>query len=198
MRDVWRFVARLEQFHAHRGFIVSNPCRTASARHTRNTFTPRFAVERERSFASRSRNRAMSIACSVERSRLVFAPRNSVKAFHDASVTVCVDPSASIAFASSHVSHHAAIDALGSDSMLVAVNTSLTPRAITSRAASTLSLPLRASSEALCQARQISSACVCRWFLWSERRACSLGFQGSRSRRRRTSRVCAVDDVRLA
>jgi hypothetical protein len=51
------------------------------------------------------------------------------------------------------------MDALGSDSMLAAVNTSLTPCAITSRAASTLSLPLRALSAALCQVRQISSAC---------------------------------------
>src|SRR6059058_4967386 len=62
-------------------------------------------------------------------------------------------------FASSHVSHHNLMDALGSDSTLAAVNTSLTPCAITSRAASTLSLPLRAFSVALCHARQISSAC---------------------------------------
>ncbi len=53
-------------------------------------------------------------------------------------------------FACSHVSHHALIDALGSDSTLAAVKTSLTPRAMTSRAASAVSLPLRASSAALC------------------------------------------------
>src|SRR6266487_5731809 len=62
-------------------------------------------------------------------------------------------------FASSHVSHHVLMDALGNDSTLAAVNTSLTPCAITSRAASTVSLPLRALSAALCHARQISSAC---------------------------------------
>src|SRR5437773_4697822 len=62
-------------------------------------------------------------------------------------------------FASSHVSHHDLMEALGSDSTLAAVNTSLTPCAMTSRAASTLSLPLRALSAALCHARQISSAC---------------------------------------
>src|SRR5947208_7203864 len=72
---------------------------------------------------------------------------------------MCVEGSASIAFASNHVSHHDLMEALGSDSMLAAVNTSLTPCAITSRAASTLSLPLRALSAALCHARQISSAC---------------------------------------
>jgi hypothetical protein len=55
-----------------------------------------------------------------------------------------VDSSVSIALASVHVSHHDLMDALGSDSMLAAVNTSRTPCAITSRAASTLSLPLRA------------------------------------------------------
>src|SRR4029453_5017500 len=58
-----------------------------------------------------------------------------------------------------HFSHHYLMDALGSDSMLAAVNTSLTPCAITSRAGSTRSLPLRAFSAALCHARQISSAC---------------------------------------
>src|SRR4029077_3650630 len=73
---------------------------------------------------------------------------------------MCVDCSASIAFASNHVSHHDVIEAPGSDSMLVAVNTSLTPCAITSRAASTVSLPLRALIAALCHARQISSACL--------------------------------------
>src|SRR5438094_3712631 len=62
-------------------------------------------------------------------------------------------------FASSHVSHHNLMDALVSDSTFAAVNTSLTPCAITSRAASTLSLPLRALSAALCHVRQISSAC---------------------------------------
>src|ERR1700745_2166020 len=62
-------------------------------------------------------------------------------------------------FASSHVSHHDLIEALGSDSMLAAVKTSLTPCAMTSRAAAPLSLPLRALSAALCHARQISSAC---------------------------------------
>src|SRR5437899_11635705 len=62
-------------------------------------------------------------------------------------------------FASSHVSHHDFMDALGNDSTLAAVKTSLTPCAITSRAASTLSLPLRALSAALCHARHISSAC---------------------------------------
>jgi len=51
------------------------------------------------------------------------------------------------------------MDALGSDSTFAAVNTSLTPCAIISRAASTLSLPLRALSAALCYARQICSAC---------------------------------------
>src|SRR5437899_12258431 len=61
-------------------------------------------------------------------------------------------------FASSHVSHHDFMDALGSDSTFAAVNTSLTPCTITSRAASTLSLPLRALSAALCHARHISSA----------------------------------------
>src|SRR4029450_9713224 len=64
-----------------------------------------------------------------------------------------------MALAAVHVSHHDLMDALGSDSTLAAVNTSLTPCAITSRAASTLSLPLRALSAALCHARQISSAC---------------------------------------
>src|SRR5512132_1942003 len=72
---------------------------------------------------------------------------------------MCVEGSASIAFASNHVSHHDLIEAFGSDSTLAAVNTSLTPCAITSRAASTLSLPLRALSAALCHARHISSAC---------------------------------------
>ena len=51
------------------------------------------------------------------------------------------------------------MEALGNDSTLAAVNTSLTPRAITSRAASTLSLPERACNAALCHARQTSSAC---------------------------------------
>src|SRR6266487_5333475 len=72
---------------------------------------------------------------------------------------MCVEGSASIAFASNHVSHQDLIEALGSDSTFAAVKTSLTPCAITSRAASTLSLPLRARSSALCHARQISSAC---------------------------------------
>ena len=66
---------------------------------------------------------------------------------------------ASIALASVHVSHHDLMDAFGNDSTFAAVNTSLTPYAITSRAASTVSLPLRALSAALCHARQISSAC---------------------------------------
>src|SRR5262249_34417903 len=70
------------------------------------------------------------------------------------------DCSASIDLACSQVSHHDLIDALGNDSALAAVKTSLTPRAITSRAASTLSLPLRALSAAFCHARQISSACL--------------------------------------
>src|SRR5215467_565189 len=64
-----------------------------------------------------------------------------------------------MALAAVHVSHHDLVDALGSDSTLAAVNTSLTPCAMTSRAASTLSLPLRALSAALCHARQISRAC---------------------------------------
>src|SRR5262247_16079 len=72
---------------------------------------------------------------------------------------MCVEGSASIAFASNHVSHQDLIDALGSDSTFAAVNTSLTPCAMTSRAASTLSLPLRALRAALCHARQISRAC---------------------------------------
>src|SRR4029450_4858729 len=71
----------------------------------------------------------------------------------------CVDSSVSIALASVQVSHHDLIEALGSDSTFTAVNTSLTPCAMTSRAASTLNLPLRALSAALCHARQISSAC---------------------------------------
>src|SRR5437773_3885246 len=62
-------------------------------------------------------------------------------------------------FASSHVSHHDLMEALGSDSTFAAVNTSLTPCAMTSRAASALSLPFRALSAALCHARQISRAC---------------------------------------
>src|SRR5580704_2121719 len=62
-------------------------------------------------------------------------------------------------FACSHVSHQDLMEALGNDSTLAAVNTSLTPCAITSRAASTLSLPLRALSAALCHARHISRAC---------------------------------------
>src|SRR5437667_2212888 len=66
------------------GLTVSNPCRTASPRQIRSTFTLRLAVERDSSFASPSRNRAMSLACSVERSRLLFAsPR---KPFHHALV----------------------------------------------------------------------------------------------------------------
>jgi hypothetical protein len=62
-------------------------------------------------------------------------------------------------FASSYVSHHDLIEALGNDSTFAAVNTSLTPCAMTSRAAATLSLPLRALSVALCHARHISNAC---------------------------------------
>src|SRR5262249_25252576 len=62
-------------------------------------------------------------------------------------------------FASSHVSHQDLMDALGNDSMLAAVNTSLTPCAMTSRSASTVSFPFRALSAALCHARQISRAC---------------------------------------
>src|SRR5215475_14848477 len=73
---------------------------------------------------------------------------------------MCVEGSASIAFASNHVSHQDLIEAFGSDSTLAAVNTSLTPCAITSRAESTLSVPLRALSAALCHTRHISSACL--------------------------------------
>src|SRR6516165_2140933 len=142
------------------GLTVSNPCRTASPRQIRSTFTLKFAVERDSSFASRSRNRAMSLACSVERSRLLFAsPRKPVKRSITRLYRMCVDSSVSIALASVHVSHHDLTEALGSDSMLAAVKTSLTPCAMTSRAASTLSFPLRALSAALCHARQISSAC---------------------------------------
>src|SRR4029453_6890612 len=61
-------------------------------------------------------------------------------------------------FACSQVSHHDLMEALGNDSTLAAVKTSLTPSAITSRAASILRFPLRAVSAALCHARQISSA----------------------------------------
>src|SRR6266516_2548976 len=64
-----------------------------------------------------------------------------------------------MAFASSHVSHHDLMECFSSDSTLATVKTSATPCAITSRAASTLSSPLRAFSAALCHARQISSAC---------------------------------------
>src|SRR5262249_48836556 len=72
---------------------------------------------------------------------------------------MCVDGSASIALACSQVSHHDRMEALGNDSMFETVKLSLTPCAMTSRAASTLSLPLRALSAALCHARQISNAC---------------------------------------
>src|SRR5262249_17844967 len=142
------------------GLIVSNPCRTASPRQIRSTFTLRLAVERDSSFASRSRNRAISLACSVERSRLLFTSpaklcARSITGFERA----FVDSSFWIALASVHVSHHDLTDALGSDSTFAAVKTSLTPCAMTSRAALTLSLPLRALSAALCHARQISSAC---------------------------------------
>src|SRR5882724_4093174 len=51
------------------------------------------------------------------------------------------------------------MDALGNDSALAANRTSLTPCAMMARALSSLSLPLRALSAALCHARQISSAC---------------------------------------
>src|SRR5215469_1870947 len=71
----------------------------------------------------------------------------------------CVDSSVSIDFVSSHFSHHSLMVALSNDSRLAAAKTSLTPCAITSRAASTLNLPLRAFNAALCHARQISSAC---------------------------------------
>ena len=64
-----------------------------------------------------------------------------------------------MAFACSHVSHHDLIEALGNDSALAAIRTSLTPCAMIARALSSFSLPLRAFSAALCHARQISSAC---------------------------------------
>src|SRR5262245_44771180 len=149
----------LRSFTRTAGLSVSKSCRTASLRHTRNTFKLRFAVARALSFASRSRNRATSFACNVERSRLAFAPMHSRNRSTIRLYLSCVDSSASMDFVSSHFSHHDLMVALSNDSMLAAVKTSLTPRAITSRAASTLSLPLRALSAALCHARQISSAC---------------------------------------
>lgn len=57
------------------GFTARNPWRTASPMGIRNTLMPKFAVERDSSFASLSRKRAMSLACSVERSRLLFDDR---------------------------------------------------------------------------------------------------------------------------
>jgi len=71
-----------------------------------------------------------------------------------------------------HVSHRDLTDALGSDSTFAAVNTSLTPCAMTSRAASTLSLPFRALSAALCHARQISRACFLSRVFVYRTRAC--------------------------
>jgi hypothetical protein len=85
-----------------------------------------------------------------------------------------VDSSASIDFVSSHFSHHDLIVALSNDSMLATAKTSLTPCAITSRAASTLSLPLRALRAALCHARQISSACFLS-FVFVDRKTRLLG-----------------------
>ena len=46
------------------GLLAIKPCRSASPRQTRSTFTARFAVDRESSFASRSRNCAISSGCS--------------------------------------------------------------------------------------------------------------------------------------
>ena len=68
----WIHHVDLSSFTRTAGFTVSNPCRTASPKQTRSTFTPRFAVERESSFASRSRNRATSLACSVGKVALAF------------------------------------------------------------------------------------------------------------------------------
>ena len=87
MRALTISLLDLSSFTRTAGFTASNPCRTASLKQTRNTFRLRLAVERESSFASRSRNRAMSLACNVERSRLAFAPEKSNEAFDDALVT---------------------------------------------------------------------------------------------------------------
>src|SRR5436190_8862935 len=150
----------LSPFTRTAGFTVNIPCRTASPKQTRSTLTLMFAVERDSSLASRSRNRAMSVACSVCRSRLVFAsPRNSVKRSITRLYRACVDSTVSTAFARSHDSHHDLTDALGNDSVLTAKRTSLTPCAMMARAESSFSRPLRALSAALCHARQISSAC---------------------------------------
>jgi len=144
------------------GFTSSRSCRTASPKQTRSTLRLRFAVARERFFASESRNRVMSRACSVERSRSAFEPRKSAKRSVMRTYRACVDGSVSIDFVSAHVLHHCRTVALESVSALNAKKTSATPCAMISRAASALSLPLRALSAALCHARQISSAC----FLW--------------------------------
>src|SRR5215475_7087274 len=103
-----------------------------------------------------------------------------------------------IALASVHVSHHDLMDALGSDSIFAAVKTSLTPCAMTSRAASTLSLPLRALSAALCHARQISSACF-RSLVFVDRKTRLLVWvSGFQIEMHRTNTVCLVDDEYLA
>src|SRR5215471_10795858 len=82
--------------------------------------------------------------------------------------------------------------------MLAAVNTSLTPCAITSRAASTLSLPLRALRAALCHARQISSACFLSRVFVERNTRLLVRVSGFQIERRRTSTVCLVDDECLA
>ena len=48
------------------GLTPSNHCRTALPTQIRSTFTLKFVVERGNSFELRSRNRAMSLICSVE------------------------------------------------------------------------------------------------------------------------------------
>ena len=130
-----------------------------SPKHTRKTFRLRFAVALARSFASRSRNRATSCVCNVETSRLALVPMDSRNRSIIRLYRSCVDRSASIDFVSSHFSHHDWMVALSNDSTLAAVKTSLTPCAITSRAASALSLPLCALFAAFSHVRQIACAC---------------------------------------